>query len=371
MPINPVTPHPPLSRSVKIRRAIAQKTLAIFEGWSYREIDVPLLDYFDHLRDAIEPDAVHRMFRFVDREGNLRVLRADVTPAIAKIYAHRLTHLPQPLRLCYANRVVRIERSFTSEQTDAYQLGVEMLGASGLVPELEVMLVCMEVLDHMGIDDYQLTLSNLAIYRRLLEQSNVPTSLHPAITTAVRDRDPFEIRRLLHKTDVGSHTVTALECMAELRGGVDQLTRIQEAIPNDALLKQSCLHMKEIVQALTALNRVERLHVDMGHISGPTYYTGMMFRIISESIGRELGGGGRYDDLVGTFGTPTPAVGFSIHLDALMEIIAPHASEMIHLDSPSEATVAIDTQTPVAGLRRALERRAAQKVTRVDTASNP
>ncbi|MBH24876.1 MAG: hypothetical protein CMH57_10560 [Myxococcales bacterium] len=370
MPVNPPTPHAPLSRSVNIRRAIGQKTLAIFEGWSYREIDVPLLDYFDHLRDAIEPDAANRTFRFVDREGNLRVLRADVTPAIAKIYAQQLTHLPLPLRLSYANKIVRIERSFTSEQIDAYQLGVEMLGAPGLVPELEVLLICVEVLDALGIDDYQIKLSNLAIYRRLLARSSVPASLYPRITAAVRDRDPFEIKRLLHSTGVRPNISEALQCLAELQGGIAQLSRIQEAVPRDDVLEAACLHMERLMGAMRDLGKADRLHIDMGHIHGPMYYTGVMFRVISESIGRELGGGGRYDDLIGTFGAPAPAVGFSLGLDALMEIIAPHASEMSHLDHPPEATIAIDPDAPADGLREVLARRAAEQVACVTT-SNP
>ena len=355
-----------------MRREITGQVLGIFEGWSYREVEVPLLDYFDHLRDVLEPISANSTFRFVDRDGNLRVLRADVTPAIAKIYANQLTHLPLPLRLCYANKIVRIQRAFTSEQIESYQLGVELIGAHGLIPELEVLLICIETLTALGIEDYQIKLGNLAIYQRLLERSSVPTSVYGDITKAVLNRDPFEVRQRLHRIGVRPNISEAIQSLASLSGGVEQLERINAAIQHDDKLTQASQHMEKLLSSLDALNLADKVHLDLGHIHGPMYYTGMTFRVISESIGRELGGGGRYDNLIGAFGAQTPAVGFSLGLDALLEIIAPHAaSEVAPTPGLSDAVVVVDPDSPHLNLQEAISRRAAGHVTRLTTPSTP
>ena len=79
-----------LANTVARRREVALKALEVFRGWGYREVEIPLLDYFDPLRSVLDSDDASRMFRFVDRDGNLLVLRADVTPAMAKLYAYQL-----------------------------------------------------------------------------------------------------------------------------------------------------------------------------------------------------------------------------------------------------------------------------------------
>lgn len=370
MTVNPTDAHlPPLSRSVRLRRRVTRRALEIFEGWSYQEIELPLLDYFDPLRDVIQPGQASRMYRLVDRAGDLRVLRGDVTPAIARLYAQQLVDQPLPLRVCYANKIVRIQRSFTRSQSESYQLGVEAIGAEGLGGELEVMLVCLETLGRLGLERSQVRLGNVAIFRRLIERAGLSQAARAAVTQAVHDRDPFALRDAMRDARGPVGALVGLEALVALRGGDAQLERVQSALSDDATLRAACDHMRALCASLRELGLGDRVHVDLGNIQGPDYYTGALFRIIDPVRKRILGGGGRYDDLIGSFGAPAPAVGFALGLDRLIDALAPGAADESAPPLAADAEVRVQGDAPTGGLAEALERRRQGRSVRLVTST--
>lgn len=357
--------HEPLSLAVSLRRDIMRRAVDIFRGWSYRDIEVPLLDYIERPgpERGEQPPLSKRTFQLVDREGNAMSLRADVTPAVAKLFARHLHRLPQPLRVCYANRVVRAERALGRQQSESHQIGVEFIGEAGMIPELEVLLVCLETLEAIGIHDYQLNLGSLAVYRRLLDKTGLPINRREAIDKAVFARDPFEVREILHRSGTRAHIAQALEVIASLRDGELQIRTIRELMPTDPVLEAASEHIARQVEVLGALGYGERLNIDLGDLTGPEYYTGMTFKIVSERVGRQLGGGGRYDQLCASFGVGAPAVGFSLHLDALIECLQTGQSQVVMPTAGS--AVRIDPDDPLPGLQDALERRRHNQTTRL------
>ncbi len=358
--------NPSLSQEVGLRRRVAAAALEIFAGWSYREIDVPLLDYFDQLREVMEPSEANRTFRLMDRDGNLLVLRSDVTPAIARSYAHQLQGVPLPLRVCYANKVVRLQRAFTREQSESYQLGVELIGATGMIPEVEVLLICLEVLQALRVPSYQVNLGHVGIYRRLLALAAVPRAHGRGLQEAIARRDAAEVRGIGLRLGLREEAVEAFAALAALAGGERQLDAVAAIYPHDEILQAACKHLRGVAATLAALGHGERVHLELGLVDGPTYYTGLSFRIVARQSGRALGGGGRYDDLIGMFGPLTAAVGFALQLDVLMGLLYPAASsELSELEAPSGAAVRVEPQRLVEGFAAAVERRRRGEVARI------
>ena len=350
----PMNAYEPLSLAVSLRRDIIQRAVRIFRGWGYRDIEVPLLDDIED--DGIwGKDTRRQTFQVVDRDGNLLALRADVTPAVTKLYARQLRASTKVLRACYANRVVQSAHAFGRRQSESYQIGVELIGLKGLVAEVEVVLVCFEVLSAIGVEQCQLNLGSIAVFNRLLDMTGLPAVKRLAIRSAMMDRDPYEVRQILHRCGTRSNITGALEAVASLQTGDEQIARIKALLPHDRQLGESFDHLEDMVKLLSELGFSERVNVDLGDLQGPTYYTGVLFKVVSESIGRELGGGGRYDSLCGNYGQEAPAVGFALRLDALLEILQPDAAEQLSV--PAGAAVRVDPARPLQGLRAVLERR--------------
>lgn len=355
---------PALDRSVSLRRQITSQAMQVFGGWGYREIQIPILDYFDSLKEGLDETQIARSFRFVDRDGNLMVLQPDVTPAIAKVYAYQLHGAPLPMRLSYANKVVRIERSFAGEQLETNQLGIELIGARGLVADVEVLLICLEVLERLGLPDYQVNLADHLTAKLLLSATGAPRRIRREVREAIIARDPDEVRQILTGLGARQAYVDAIAALADFQGGIEQIDRILEVLPHHAKIGERLDYLKAIERTLDELGYADYVRLDLGELGGAKYYTGISFSVVSEGVGRALGRGGRYDGLVGRYGVDTPAIGFSLSLESLVEILHPHSSGAGSVISQGEA-IFIDPTDPVKGFRGALERRRSSRATRI------
>ncbi|MFU8803795.1 MAG: ATP phosphoribosyltransferase regulatory subunit [Bradymonadaceae bacterium] len=347
---------PALDRSVSLRRQVTAQAMQVFAGWGYREIQIPLLEHFDSLKRGLDEDQISRSFRFVDRSGNLMVLRPDVTPAVAKTYAYQLQGLPVPLRVSYSNKVVRIERSFGGAQLESYQVGVELIGGEGLVADVEILLVVLEVLDRLGLERFHINLADHHTARHLLNATGAPSRIREDVQEAIHARDPDEVRAILNNLGARKPFVEAIAVLAGLEGGLQQLDWIERLLPNDLALIKRLNYLRDLERTMDELGYGTQVRIDLGELEGPSYYTGVAFSVVSEGVGRRLARGGRYDDLVGMFGAQTPAAGFSFSLEALVEILHPQTGQLGNLGKRSEL-INVNKTEPVQGLRDALERR--------------
>jgi ATP phosphoribosyltransferase regulatory subunit len=355
---------PAVDRSVSLRRHVTSRAMRVFGGWGYREIQIPILDYFDSLKEGLDQRQIARSFRFVDREGNLMVLQPDLTPAIAKVYAYQLQGTPLPLRLSYANKTVRVERSFAGEQLESNQLGVELIGARGLVADIEVLLVVVEVLEKLGLDDFQINVADHLTAQLLLNATGAPSRIRDEVRAAIVARDPDEVRLVLRGLGAREVYIDAMSVLAELREGLDQVERIRELLPTQVKISERLDYLKSIDRTISELGLDDHIRLDLGELGGGGYYSGLGFNVVSEGVGRELGRGGRYDELIGKFGSSTPAVGFSLSQETLVELL--HSRIQASRGEPeAENTIYVDPTDPVKGLRAALERRRAGKQTEI------
>lgn len=355
---------PALDRSVGLRRQVTFQAMRVFSGWGYREIQIPLIDYFDSIRDALGQEQIEQTFRFVDRQGNVMMLRTDVTPAIAKLVAYQLKSQQLPLRVSYANKIVRIDRSLEGSNLESYSLGIELIGVPTLVGELEVLLMALEVLQRLGLNDFQVNVTDHGIASYLLGATGAPRRIRNQVREAIVARDADEVSRVLRQLGIRSHFVKAISALAGLEGGLVQLSQIEKALPDDRELVRRLDEMRKLFGVLSQLGYKKHIRLDMAELGGASYYTGIAFNVVSESVGRSLGRGGRYDELVGLFGSSAPAVGFSFSAEALVELLDPILDRSERVDDIAES-IPVSASEPEIGLEEALQRRRFNKSARI------
>lgn len=355
---------PALDRSVGLRRQVTFQAMRVFSGWGYREIQVPLIDYFDTLKGGLDEAQIQQTFRFVDRRGNVMMLRTDVTPAVAKLVAYQLRSQSLPLRVSYANKIVRIDRTLEGTNLESYSLGVELIGVPGLAGEVEVILVALELLERLGLKDFQVNVTDHGIAGYLLSATGAPRRIRTEVREAIVARDAAEVSRILRQLGIRRHFVDAISALASLEGGLYQLSQIQDALPDDRELVRRLDEMRRLFGVLSELGYKNRIRLDMAELGGAQYYTGIAFNIVSEGVGRSLGRGGRYDELIGVFGQSAPACGFSLSAEALVELVHPFADGAGRVSDVGEA-VNVDPDDLVAGFEEALARRRFNKATRI------
>src|SRR5262249_49998031 len=115
--------------------------------------------------------------------------------------------------------------------------------------------------------------------------------------------------------------------LIQIAGKQDVIRRAREILNNERSLA-AVAHLDKIYSTLDSLGLGENFDVDLGDTGGLEYYTGLTFKVYAPGFGAEIGGGGRYDNLIANFGEPEPAVGFSIAPDGLGRAISLYGGKL-------------------------------------------
>src|SRR2546423_8057918 len=139
-------------REARLRRAVEDAVMCVFDGWSYEEIATPSVDFYALFERGMGRDEARRSFRFTDADGRLLALRPDVTSSVARAAATLFAAAPRPLRFCYAASVFRQSpRSHAEWRRQERQLGCELIGAGGGDAVVEALTVAAEALERLRL----------------------------------------------------------------------------------------------------------------------------------------------------------------------------------------------------------------------------
>jgi ATP phosphoribosyltransferase regulatory subunit HisZ len=260
-------------------------------------VATPALEYEEVLTrgDVAAADPAYRLF---DEHGNVLVLRSDMTIPIARVVATRYPSAPVPLRFFYLQHAYRAVRQHRGQPREILQAGIELVGAPGPDATAEAVSVLCAALDAAGLTAYRVGLGDASLFRRALERAGVPAGARPKILHELATRDLVGLEREL--TGVGA---ADLLDVARTRGGVEVLDGVPEAETLQALYS----HLSADVR--------ERVIFDLGLVRTLGYYTGAVFEVYDAAFGAPIGGGGRYDDLLGRFGRELPACGWALDVE--------------------------------------------------------
>ena len=275
----------------------------VFEEARFAEVIPPSVEG----ADVFGPEAL----RAVDRSGRLIALRADFTSQVARIAATRLSGM-SPLRLYYRGSIVR-------NGAEKLQAGCELVGDAGPQADAEMLAVAAAALESLGLSGARISVGTMGYFGALLKAAGAGERLSAALSDAVDRKDLPTLHRLCEQEVPAGKARDALLMLAQpprlSDAAHELLERAQALAPDDA----SRAALQRIEDTLK-LSRAKNLEVDLGEVRGLGYYTGLVFNLYAPGAPRPVGGGGRYDTLLGRFGDPRPAVGFSLDLDVLVPL---------------------------------------------------
>jgi ATP phosphoribosyltransferase regulatory subunit len=288
-------------------RDITEAIRGIFEHDGYGEVWTPALEYENVLARGGGAPPAYRVF---DDHGEVLALRTDMTVPIARLVSSRYATAEPPLRFCYFAHAYRGVRPHRGQMREFLQAGIELVGAAAPDGTAEALTVLAHTLDSVGLADYRIGLGDASLYPTLLASLGIADAARPRLLAELVARDFVSLERELGAMDLPAADVELLLTVPQRRGGAQVL----EACPapvTEALSGLSSVH------ALLPSSVAERVIFDLGLSRDLGYYTGAVFEVYAPALGEPLGGGGRYDDLLGRFGRPLPAVGFALGIDRL------------------------------------------------------
>jgi ATP phosphoribosyltransferase regulatory subunit len=303
------------SQDAARRRQTDARLAGIFESRGYREVlpsGIEFLDSYTRGNQVIS----ERAFKFLDREDRLLALRADFTPAVARMMASRTVPGTAPTRLWYSGNVFRRVEPRKGGYAEFWQVGAELIGGSTVAHDCEMIDLALENLDAAGMTTASVHINHAGIFRGILNAARLPETARERLASEIDHKDARALAAHLEEIGVPAAIGEQVHVLARCIGGPEVLDEAA-AVLVDAESRAAITHLQQVAAGLSA--RAERLIFDLTEIDEMEYYTGVMFTLLSPARRSPLGTGGRYDSLLRSFGNDLPAVGFSLSMDSVLE----------------------------------------------------
>jgi ATP phosphoribosyltransferase regulatory subunit len=305
------------------KRAIERELLFIFSQWGYQEVIPPIFEYLDVLAEGLDEEMITKGYKVVDRgSGRLLLLRPDVTPQIARMVATLMRGRPLPLRLCYSASVFRDEEEHAGRERELFQIGGELVGLETPEADAEVIAIAIEALRHLGLRYFKVAIGQMKFFRGFLNGLGLSPQIQKTIQNAVARKERSELEEIIQQARIPSKVARKILAVPELFGEAEVLKEAERLV-NGRATEQSLARLEQVYQLLIECGYREHLLIDLGEIRGFDYYTGIVFEVFAKGLGYALGGGGRYDGLLGKFGYDCPSTGFAFDLERLYHALNP------------------------------------------------
>ena len=288
-------------------------------SYGYELVMPPLLEHLESLLTGTGEALDLQTFKLVDQlSGRTLGLRADTTPQVARIDAHLLNR-SGVARLCYCGPVLHTRADRPHATREPLQFGAEIYGHAGLEADLEAQVLLLQALRATGLQTLSMDMADVRIVGSILAGVRMPAKTLALIHAALAAKDASELASLTASLGDGISAAArqGLLALLQLYGDVkvlDEASQVLKAFPGvqDALVNLQWLaaHLSDV-----------RVSFDLADLRGYAYYSGIRFAIYGQ--GAELARGGRYDEVGAVFGRRRPAVGFSLDLKELVNVLPP------------------------------------------------
>ncbi len=308
----------------------------VYESHGYEPLETPAFENIETLLGRYGDEGNKLIFKILKRgdqagsgEADL-ALRYDLTVPLARVVAQYQNELPKFFKRYQIQPVWRADRPAKGRFREFYQCDVDAIGSTSPVVEADILAAVSEVLVQLGFDDFVIRLNHRRALTALLECAGVPGSLHGDALVALDKLDKIGVdgvRRELETRGVdAAATMACLDFFSGLtsedpqaRGAID---RLREFVRGHHEGPSSVSELDDIVRLSDGTAAHGRVRIDPSLARGLSYYTGAIMEIAVPDLTGSLGGGGRYDQLVGTFlGRDVPACGFSLGLERIIVVM--------------------------------------------------
>ena len=381
-----------LPDDVRKREYVIGVIKEVYERYGFEPLETPAAENIETLLGKYGEEGNQLIFKILKRgvhestgEADL-ALRYDLTVPLARIVAEYRDKLPKFFKRYQIQPVWRADRPARGRFREFYQCDVDVIGSRSMIVEAELIAAASEALEKLGFKDSIVRLNHREALTGLLGCAGIQLEHHEAALIALDKLDKIGKEAVAKeligrgiREDAASrlldffNQLTSLERAAEIAAG-DDLTTMQQGL-NSAILgrlvefvganekgAKGVDELQTILRYSASTGLADRIKIDPSLARGLSYYTGAIIEINVKDLPGSLGGGGRYDNLIGMFaGKDVPACGFSLGLERIIVVMTDRQmfpKELV--SSPADGLVTIwDEQSSDESAKLAAELRRA------------
>jgi histidyl-tRNA synthetase len=317
-----------LPADVRRREFVIDEVRRVYERYGFEPLETPAVENIDTLLGKYGDEGNKLIFKILERgegaaEGRADLaLRYDLTVPLARVVAQHQHDLPRLFKRYQIQPVWRADRPARGRFREFYQCDIDAVGSTSLVVEADVLGAVSDVLANLGFRDFAIRLNHRRVLTALLETAGVDAPRHTDALVAIDKLDKLGRDGVVAELGArGIDAAASRQLLDAFSGGGDPLASLEAALSGHEAGTAAVGDLRALVELSAVTPAGPRIRVDPSLARGLSYYTGAIMEIAVEGIG-SLGGGGRYDGLIGMFlGRDIPACGFSLGLERIIVVM--------------------------------------------------
>ncbi|KTS02041.1 histidine--tRNA ligase [Microbacterium testaceum] len=371
-------------------KARRERVLAVirerYRAHGFDEIETPVMEEYSRLHAGLGGDNEKLSFSILKRGMNAEAIRAaaddpaaltdlglryDLTVPLARFYATNRAQLPTVFRAIQMAPVWRAERPQKGRYRQFMQCDIDIIGDASARAEAELMTASLDVLDALGLEGGSIRVNDRRVLDAMLDVFGFVVEERPGVLITIDKLDkigPSGVVAELRDRGATTGAVDALAAYLDRPSSAPSFDEagIRAALPT-GIPDEVIAHLVALGETVAAARGADApLVFDPFLVRGMGYYTGTIFELAHPSVDYSLGGGGRYDGMIGRFlGQDVPAVGFSIGFERIVDLLQDAADTgersvvLVHdRDVPLSTLLALKTALIAQGVRVRVEQRA-------------
>jgi histidyl-tRNA synthetase len=319
-----------LPDEIRRREFVVDIVRGVYERCGFEPLETPAFENIETLLGKYGEEGNKLIFKILKRgeheasgEADL-ALRYDLTVPLARVVAQYQNELPRFFKRYQIQPVWRADRPARGRFREFYQCDIDAIGSTSPVVEVELLAAVSEVMTRLGFADFTVRLNHRRVLSALLEAAGVPEARHADALVAIDKLDKIGVDGVTRELSArGIDPSVAERCLLFMECGPSErpdatIQRLGGALGGHLAV----VELATIATLAESTPAGGRIRIDPSLARGLSYYTGAIMEIAVPDLAGSLGGGGRYDNLIGMFlGRDVPACGFSLGLERIIVVM--------------------------------------------------
>ena len=310
-----------------------------YRTFGFNSMETPCVEHIENLNSKQGGENEKLIFKILKRGEKLRLdeakeeldlvdggLRYDLTVPLCRYYSNNANELPSPFKALQMGNVWRADRPQRCRYRQFMQCDIDILGEPTILAEIELILATTTLLGKLDFKNFTIRINDRRILKAMAAYSGFAEADYDTVFIILDKMDKIGldgVREELLASGYAEESVSKYLALFEQVSGDIEGVRFLKATLGDVLDAEIADNLETIINSVERTRSAEfKMAFDPTLVRGMSYYTGPIFEISMDEFGGSVGGGGRYDEMIGKFtGQATPACGFSIGFERIVMLL--------------------------------------------------
>ena len=328
-----------MPQEMEVRDYVIGLIKETYRDFGFTSIETPCVEHIENLCSKQGGDNEKLIFKILKRGEKLKLetakaeedlvdsgLRYDLTVPLSRYYSNNANELPSPFKALQMGNVWRADRPQRGRFRQFMQCDIDILGEPSNLAEIELILATSTLLGKLDFHNFTIRINDRKVLKAMAAYSGFAEEDYDSVFITLDKMDKIGLDGVANELEENGYAKESvekyLELFREVTNDISGIHYLKEKL-GDYLAAETAEGLEQIIVSADSAKEADfKISFDPTLVRGMSYYTGTIFEISMDEFGGSVGGGGRYDKMIGKFtGQDTPAVGFSIGFERIVMLL--------------------------------------------------